>query len=249
MSTASDNHPKPPVSPTNLAKGARSPETRTRRVERRRVHPGEGLSLKLLGQGWVVEAEATDCTPEGMGGRLTTAMNTARALRPLPRVGEFVVVHHTGRATTGLRHCAVVTHVRPGDADRAAHVGFRFLNDRSKSQEERRKSSRFTCPPKFPSTASAVSPIFFREVVHLRAVDVGRESMAFVTSTRSATGLLPGLEVTFKVMLPPLDVFEVRGRVASMRLEGGGGEYRLGVVWVDPPRAFLEAILGVSPPR
>ncbi|MFO0676138.1 MAG: PilZ domain-containing protein [Polyangiaceae bacterium] len=209
-----------------------------REIERRRIYLGEGLTVRLRAEGFEVDAEAVDLTPEGMGVAVAEGA-------PLPVAGDELVVVHTGRATRGIEQRAIVTHVGEGTfaGKKYARLGLCFVSEppSSRSVVNRRRAERYECPEAFPALASANSPLFFREWLHFRMRDVGAGGMTVATSLRNK-GLIRGLELTFSVTLPLIGVFEVRGKIASIRRASSSNEYRLGIRFVDAPKTFVRAV-------
>jgi len=220
-----------------------TPWSRGRHLERRQLYLGEGLTVRLLyGDGGSLYGEAIDLTPEGMGVAVYT--DASVLLQP----GEFVVLEHTGRATRGLRHDAVITHVTEGTfgGRRLPRIGLSFRTpaadpDNTAAIKNRRRGERYPCFDSFPLVASATSPLFFREWLHFRVRDVGPRGMTLSTSIRNK-GLLPGLQLQFSITVPMLGVFHVESRITSIQRNTNENEFRVGVTWVDSPRPLMDAL-------
>jgi hypothetical protein len=215
--------------------------SKARSIERRRVYLGEGLTLRLRTHGSAEEAtgEIIDLTPEGMG---IAVLHGGADLRE----GIEVIVEHTGRATAGVTQKALVKNISSGifGGRVALRVGVAIVPERTtaRSAHDRRRAERFECSDDFPALAAAQSPIFFSESLHFRIRDIGAGGMTASTSLRNK-GLLPGMELGFRVNFNMIGIFEVRGRVTAIHREHTHhAGFRVGVAWIEPPRALLSAI-------
>jgi len=215
---------------------ARPAGAELRRLDRRKVLLGEGLTLDVVGEAGVASAELIDLTPEGFGLVLDSG--------PQPTVGEGVTLVHTGRATSGIRQRAVVRSVGEvvvGGRSRP-RLGLAICAERTGNEiPERRRADRHACAEALPALASAVCPIFFREWLHFRVTQLGGGGMTLVTSIRNKA-LFVGLELDFALTLPITGVQRVRGRITAVRREGNSGEFTLGVAWLEPSRELLVAV-------
>lgn len=214
--------------------------TDARRLERRQVYLGEGLVVRLEGEGGIdVSGEVVDLTPEGLG------VAVAGTTPALPRKGDVVTVRHEGRALSGVCHRARITSVSEGTfvGQRRPRIGMAFVRDETttRSGPDRRRTDRYECSESLPATASAVSPLFFREWMHFRIHEIGAGGTTLSTSLRNK-GLLPGMELDLRVTLPIAGVFDVRGRIATIGRELTGDRFRVGVRWIEPSRELLAGI-------
>lgn len=204
----------------------------------RRVHPGEGLTLRLTGTSFVVEAEILELTP----GSMTVGVALEQGLPP-PE--DVLIVEHTGRRTEGIRHEAFVKHVTEfaTERGRTLRIELRLISGSQPRAvgQERRSCERFVCPAEFPAMAWAPSPIFFGESVTFRIEDASRQG-ATLSALSGISGLFPGMELDLRVTLFPLGEFEVRGRVVSIPGVGSKEPRRVGVLWIDAANTFVEAL-------
>ncbi len=218
---------------------AHLPASRAKRAaRRRRVYLGEGLTVSLQSADLFIEGEVIDLTPRGMGVAVLEGGD-------LPRVGERLVIKHTGRAMGGLKHDAVVTHLGEGtfSGKRLSRIGFAFIEGTAKApaSENRRRGERYACSPRFPVIASARSPVFFREWLYFRVHEIGPGGMTLsVPATTSA--LLPGVTLALSVTLAHIGSFDVNARVVSIREDRTEDDYVLGVYWTNPGTILLRSI-------
>jgi GNAT superfamily N-acetyltransferase len=233
----------PVVSPVTLK--ALPPATRegtrkdARRLGRRAVYLGEGFSVRLQRDGVDVGGELVDLSPDGFGIALLDLGRGA-----LPELGDVVTIEHTGRSTKGLSHRGRVTSVTDGvfAGRRLPRIGVALITERTtRSARDRRAAERYECSSSLPASAAAASPIFFREWLHFSLCELGAGGMTASTSLRNK-GLLPGMELAFRVTLPMVGMLEVRGRISSIGRDTTDGAFRVGVQWVDPSRELLQAI-------
>ncbi len=207
-----------------------------RKLRRRPVYLGEGLSVTLRVGSDALAGEIVDLTPEGIG----VALLDGQA----PSVGARVTVEHTGRALAGVTQRAVVAHVTDGifGGRRLVKIGLCFAREgKGGPTKNRRTGERYACPASFPVMVSAQSPIFFREWLHFRVAEISAGGLTLATSIRNKN-VVPGMELEVTVMLPVAGALSARLRIASISCEAGDDELRVGAAWVGASRQLLEAM-------
>jgi predicted N-acetyltransferase YhbS len=235
---ASEQVDVPAVAPAPRSVRLRAAKPEARRLNRRRVYLGEGLTLQITAGEIAVQGEVIDLTPAGIGVAIVEG-------EPSFAIGDVVTVLHTGPVTSGLRQRAVVRSISVGTfAGRTLpRVGLSFVLERTVGEvkAERRRASRYPCAETFTPIATAMSPLFFREWLHFEITQIAAGGVTMTTSIRNK-GLLPNLEFDFEVTLPVVGRHQVRGRITSVLREGQDEEFTVGVAWIDPPRAFAQAV-------
>jgi hypothetical protein len=234
----------PVAHPTSLV-GLREkgPRKAARRAGRRQVYLGEGLTVRVTAgrdgvEGDVVEGEIIDISARGFG----IAMMAGKGL---PKQGEIVTIEHTGPATSGVAQQARVVSVSEGrfGGRLLPRLGVTFLSERTtqRSARDRREADRYACDDAMTPTATALSPLFYREHLHLSVVELGAGGMTASTSLRT-TAIFPGMSLSFNLTLPAIGAFEVRGVVTDIRHEVGDESFVIGVQWHEPSRDVLQAM-------
>jgi GNAT superfamily N-acetyltransferase len=209
-----------------------------RNLERRQVYRGEGLTIRVVSRSGEFRAEIVDMTPEGFG------FVVEGPLVDVPAVFDTLVLHHTGRATSGIEHHASVRSVstmsRGGQS--FVRIGVELVAPKTTcSTVERRRAERFVCPEGIAATASAMNPLFFREWLHFGVVELGAGGMSLSTSIRNKSIVL-GLELDFTVTFPLSGTQAVRGRITSVTTHRDTKSFVLGVAWSAPSRELLAAV-------
>jgi GNAT superfamily N-acetyltransferase len=205
---------------------------------RRRVYLGEGLTFEIVAADAMLDAEAIDLTPDGVG----LAVLDPVAGRTTPAVGDVLSVRYTGPGASGAGQEATVRHVGSlrTRGEKLPRLGLslvpRALRD---AGVERRDGVRHSCPDGLPAFATASCPWFFQERLRFQIVELGAGGMTLRTASPSQP-LLPRAELRFDLHLPVIGVEHGRGRLTSVRRDGG--DLEVGVAWVDPPRSLLQAI-------
>jgi hypothetical protein len=214
--------------PTRNAHDARS-------LPRRHIYLGEGIMVEVTARDAWLEAEAIDLTPEGLGLAVVLATDVL-----MPAVGEVVSVRCTGRGASGATQQAVVRHVGSLRTGRGTfpRIGLSLVADRTTVADvERRGPVRHPCPAALPAFAAAACPWFFQETLRFGIAQVGAGGM---TLTHPGPALLPRAELDFDLHLASIAVAHGRGRLTSVRRNGGG--FEVGVAWVDPSRELSSAL-------
>ena len=212
--------------------------TEARRLARRSVYLGEGLTVNVVTGVGALEGEVVDLTPEGLGVVIFGG-------GPLPLVRDTVTVEHTGRATAGIRQTVVVRSVsemRIGG--RAVHrIGLATVTEETQGIRgiDRRKAGRHSCPAALPAHASATCPVFFREWLHFAVTELCAGGMTLTTSLRNKA-LFAGLELDLTLTLAIVGVHQVRGRVTSVRRDTLNNEFVVGIAWPKPSRELLHGV-------
>ncbi|MGH3897771.1 MAG: GNAT family N-acetyltransferase [Pseudonocardiaceae bacterium] len=98
----------------------------------------------------------------------------------------------------------------------------------------------YACPDHLPVTASAMSPLSFRNWMHFTLRNVTADRATLRTGADGVC-LLPRLELAFTVTVPFTGTHEVQAAVRSIRHEPDGAVV-VRVSWIDPPCAFLTAV-------
>jgi GNAT superfamily N-acetyltransferase len=137
------------------------------------------------------------------------------------------VVCHVGSLRTGHR-------ILP-------RIGLSLVPETSRpAGVERRDGARYPCPDALPAFAAASCPWFFRECLSFRILDVGAGGMTLRASSPGAA-LLPNAQLDFDLHLGHTGVEHARGRLTSVRCDGGDA-LEVGVAWIDPPRELSKAL-------
>jgi hypothetical protein len=222
-----------------------APRRETRRIGRRQVYLGEGLRVRIEtreeGEGKDlaesgVAGEIVDLSPNGLGIALTEGSE-------LPKHGDIVTVEHTGRATKGFAQRARVVSVSEGrfGGRQRPRLGVAFVTETTRrSACDRRASERYTCAGTMKPTATALSPLFYREHLHFSVVELGAGGMTALASIKT-TAFFPGMSLSFKLTLPMIGIFEVSGVVTAIRHDVGDESFVVGVRWREPSREVLQA--------
>jgi GNAT superfamily N-acetyltransferase len=200
------------------------------------VYIGEGLTVSLRsGDGPELPGEIVDLSPHGLGVAL---------VRPSASLttGTLVEVRHTGATTRGISHDAIVKHVgnRSFVGRRRSLVGLELFRGQSCGGEVAREIAGYRCPDRFPGTAWARSPFFFREWLHFRVTELYADGLV-LQSALADSGLLAGAVLELHVMLPPVGVFEVPATIVALGRDETLEVYRVRVRWVGRPIEFLRA--------
>jgi hypothetical protein len=231
-------NPEPAAAPVpRFPVRAPLPRKNVRRAERRALYIGEGLTVTLRADGTTLEGEAIDLTPEGIG----VAVSSGEVAL---EVGDVVTVEHTGRGPRGRSQRAVVKHLSEGvfGGRRVPRIGLAFLREKtSPGTRDRRAAERYACAETFPIQATALSPLFFGDWLLFRVKEVSGGGATLAT-THQAPGLLAGVELSLTIMLPMGGSFVVRATVCSVYRDGDDGNLQVGVAWLAPPSAFLNAL-------
>jgi GNAT superfamily N-acetyltransferase len=210
------------------------PDDDSRWCDRRRVYLGEGLKFEILVGDALLDAEAIDLTPEGLGLALSEPV--------LADPGEIVSVRYAGPGASERWQAAEVRHTGSLRTGRRAlaRIGLALLPETTRAADaDRRQAARYSCPDELPAFATAACPWLFQETLRFRILAVGAGGMTLRTVGRN-TPLVPRAELGFDLHLPLIGVERGRGRLTSVRRDGAG--FELGVAWIDPPRALLKAL-------
>ncbi len=205
---------------------------------RRRVFLGEGLTFEVLARDVLLDAEAIDLAPDGVG----LAVLHPVAGRTMPAVGDALSVRYTGSGASGASQDATVRHVgslRTGGRT-LPRIGLSLVSTAVRDAGvERRDGARHSCPDELPAFATASCPWFFQERLRFRILELGAGGMTLRTAARNQP-LLPRAELAFDLHLPVIGVEHGRGRLTSVRRDGG--DLEVGVAWIDPSRSLLTAL-------
>jgi hypothetical protein len=213
--------------------------TGSRSLQRRSVYLGEGLTFAIESEDALLDAEAIDLTAEGLGLAVVLASDLL-----MPAVGEVVTVRYSGRGASGARQRAVVRHVGVLQTGRGTlpRIGLSLVCDTTTVADvDRRDGARYPCPDALPAFAAAACPWFFRESLRFRIAAVGAGGMTLRTAQGSPP-LVPRAELDFELHLASVAAERGRGRVTSVRRDGAGDGFEVGVAWVDPPGTLLTAL-------
>lgn len=229
----------PPLTANDLRPLAKSSaRSEARRLERRRVYLGEGLTVRVEAEGLSLACEVIDITPEGMGLAVLDGGE-------LPDLADVVTIAHTGKGLEGIVHRARILSVTEGTfaGRRLPRLGVRFFVERTtdRATRDRRSGERFRCADAFPVMATAASPLFFREWLAFRVSELSAGGMTATTSLRNKA-LLPGMELSLQLTLPMTGTFEVRGQVASIARDVGDDAFRVGLRFLEPTQKLLHAM-------
>ena len=214
-----------------------------RSLHRRHVYVGEGLMFEIASRGtrWL-EAEAIDLTPEGVGLAVVLAADAdagGRRGRHGPLHGPRRVRRHPGRQSCG-------TSAACGPAGRTLpRIGLSLVADRTSATPASSGAIgvRYPCPDALPAFATASCPWFFRETLRFRIVELGAGGMTL--RTRAEPGAAPPGGARLRAAPRVIGVEHGRGRLTSVRRNGG--DFEVGVAWIDPPRALLEGAVALPP--
>jgi len=205
---------------------------------RRRVYLGEGLTFEVLARNVLLDAEAIDLTPDGVG----LAVLHPVAGRMMPAVGDVLSVRYTGPGASGARQEATVRHVgilRTG-GQTLPRIGLSLVPTALRyASAERRDGVLYSCPDGLPAFATASCPWFFQERLRFQILELGAGGMT-LRMVAPNQPLLPRAELHFDLHLPVIGVEHGRGHLTSVRRDGG--DLKVGVAWIDPLRSLLKAL-------
>ena len=114
--------------------------------------------------------------------RLSSSVTSSRSITP-------------GPSTSGLHHTATVRNISKGNfgGRTLTRLGLSFAAERTPpgATTDRRRADRFACAETLPATATAMSPLFFREWLHFSIRQFAAGGATLATSIRNK-GLLLG---------------------------------------------------------
>ena len=185
-----------------------------------------------------LQAEAIDLTHEGLGLRCVLAHR-----RMMPAVGEVVTVRYTGRGGSGARQQAVVRHVGSLQTGRGAPAPRALARPRRRPGSPASIGARAPLP--VPGGAAGVRhrgvPVVLPRAPALpdprgrrRRDDAEDRRTPIRRCCPGGARLRPAPRVHRASSRPRA--------VTSVRRDDANGGFEVGVAWVDPPRALLNAL-------
>ena len=129
-----------PLRPIAVTSAARAASTDPRRLERRRVYLGEGLTLRLHhASSRPLSGEIIDLTPEGIGIAVPSSESVLRE-------GAQVTIEHTGRGTAGISQRGIVMNVTTGifGGRTMQRIGVAFVVERTVESHARGLPARLS---------------------------------------------------------------------------------------------------------
>lgn len=206
-----------------------------RRLPRRTLFAGEGISVQLRRLQRSVPGEIIDLSAQGLGIVVTDASGFS--------LGDEIKVVHTSAPTARAQYFAEIRHMTraPKRTNGTVHLGtaLRAPSTARAIGAERRRTARFGCSPQYPIYAAAGSPVFFAESMAFAVRDVAANGF-LLHGLQPYQGLFPGMQLELRVMLPITGTFHLRVRVAWVAPIRDA--IALGVAFVEPSRPLLEAI-------